>query len=589
MASNEVVLLNAALKERRDQQELDLPEYVTFELFVAEKILRHADLSDEELEAGRVGGGNDAALDGVYTFLGELLLEEDNELFSDEVRASDYAKGQTLTLWLMQAKTANSFTENAVDLLASSLSRLLALAPDEDALQALYSPDILGRIDIFRRAWTKLATRQVKITVHIVYATRGDVGELNSKVRLKGESLVDSVRSLIVGGNVSFDFWGARELWDAHNDAPSYTLRLAFQEQANTGSSLVALVRLTDYVKFLTDDDGSLRRHIFDWNVRDYQGGAVGVNREIAKTLTDDDSPEFWWLNNGVTILCSSDISIVNKTYILEDVQIVNGLQTSHTVFKALQDPAVMEKSGSKALLVRILATNDSAVRDQVIRATNRQTNVPEASLRATEELQRSIESFFLANDWYYDRRKNFYRNAGKRPERIVSIPYLAQAVMAMGLSQPNNSRARPTSLLKKDEDYNRIFSYKVQLETFLWVVQNQKIVDAFLLSDGRITSSERTNLRYHLSMLAVAHMHGDRVRHTSQLNKLATGGGMIEQSALAPLMIDLVEWAREFGADRNFSLDRTAKNADFVKVVLEKAFPAPRTPALFNPDDLLR
>ncbi|MGC5661572.1 AIPR family protein [Micromonospora sp. WMMD723] len=579
MASNEVVLLNAALKERRDQQDLDLPEYVTFELFVAEKILRHSDLSEEELEAGRVGGGNDAALDGVYAFLGDALLEEDNDLLSDETKPSEYAKGQTLTLWLIQAKMANSFTENAIDLLASSLSRLLALAPDEEALQALYSSDILGRIDIFRRAWTKLATRQVKISVHIAYATKGDAGEVNHKVRLKSDQLVATVKDLIVGGDVAFEFWGARELWDAHNDAPSYTLRLAFQEQANTGISLVALVHLADYVKFLTDEDGSLRRHIFDWNVRDYQGGSVGVNREIAKSLVADDSPEFWWLNNGVTILCSSDISIVNKTYILEDVQIVNGLQTSHTVFKAMQDPLVAEKSGRKSILVRILATNDAAVRDQVIRATNRQTNVPEASLRATEELQRNIESYFLSNDWYYDRRKNFYRNAGRRPERIVSIPYLAQAVMAMGLSQPNDSRARPTSLLKKNEEYERIFSSKVNLETFLWLVKNQKVVDSFLLGDGGVSSSERSNLRYHLSMVAVARIHGDRVRHTSQLNKLAQKGDLLERGVVAAEMKNLRQWATDFGQQRSFSLDRTAKNADFVKFVLDNAFP-PAGPA---------
>ncbi|MFI5835025.1 AIPR family protein [Micromonospora sp. NPDC051300] len=574
MASNEVVLLDAALKERREQHETEVPDYVIFERFVAEKVLRHADLSDEEIEAGNIGGNNDAGLDGAYTFLGEALLEEDDDLLSDETKPSDHAKGQTLTLWLIQAKTSNSFTENAIDLLASSLNRLLALAPDENSLQALYSSDILNRVDIFRRAWTKLATRQVKISVHVVYATKGDVNEINSKVRLKADELVATVKELIVGGRVSFDFWGARELWDAHNDAPSYTLRLAFQEQANTGSSLVALVRLSDYVKFLTDEDGSLRRHIFDWNVRDYQGGAIGVNREISRTLTDENAPEFWWLNNGVTILCSADISIVNKTYILEDVQIVNGLQTSHTVFKAMQNPLVAERSGNKAILVRILATNDPAVRDQVIRATNRQTNVPEASLRATEELQRKIESYFASNEWYYDRRKNFYRNVGKKAERIVSIPYLAQAVMAMGLSQPNHSRARPTSLLKKDEDYNRIFSEKVHLATFLWVVRNQKLIDAHLLKASDITSSERSNLKYYLSMLLVARMFGDHVRHTSQLNKIASEDVLIDEKDIAKELDLLRHLAQKFGEPRGFTLDRTAKNAEFASFVLSEAFP---------------
>ncbi|MFJ3191702.1 AIPR family protein [Streptomyces griseoviridis] len=61
---------------------------------------------------------------------------------------------------------------------------------------------------------------------------------------------------------------------------------------------------LRDYLGFICNDDGTLRRHIFDWNVRDYAGG-VEVNREIKESLLDRSAPQFWWLNNGVTITCS--------------------------------------------------------------------------------------------------------------------------------------------------------------------------------------------------------------------------------------------------------------------------------------------
>ena len=58
--------------------------------------------------------------------------------------------------------------------------------------------------------------------------------------------------------------------------------------------------------------------------------------------------------------------------------------------------------------------TADAPTRDQVIRATNRQTAVSDASLRATDDVQRQIENYFLTKGWYYDRRKNFYKNEGK-------------------------------------------------------------------------------------------------------------------------------------------------------------------------------
>ena len=115
---------------------------------------------------------------------------------------------------------------------------------------------------------------------------------------------------------------------------PSYTLELTYRENATSGSSHVALVSMRDYLAFLTDDTGALRRHIFDWNVRDYLG-EVEVNREIQSSLANQDSPDFWWLNNGVTVICSRT-SIVGKTYVLDDVEIVNGLQTSYSIFRTL-------------------------------------------------------------------------------------------------------------------------------------------------------------------------------------------------------------------------------------------------------------
>ena len=82
-----------------------------------------------------------------------------------------------------------------------------------------------------------------------------------------------------------------------------------------------------------------------------------------------------------------------------------------------------------------------------MIRATNSQTKVPDASLPATEAIHRQIEAHFKAHGWFYDRRKNFYKNTGKPGDRIISIGGLGQAGTAIGLSRPNDARARPTTL----------------------------------------------------------------------------------------------------------------------------------------------
>lgn len=474
MASNELVLIDNAFADWRKGLESSVPDDRAFEIFACTHVLRDLDLSADEIDRGVIGGSNDAAIDGVYVLLGDTLLVEDSAELSSDYETARIAKDTPLTLHLVQAKRSTSFSETAIDKVSNSTRRLLDLGESPKDLAELYSPEVLDRIGLFRSALSKFAIRHLRVRIRFHYVTRGDSAEVNAKVEVKSKQLAEQFSKVISGADGKSDLIGTKELWELMSNQPSYTLGLTFTESATSGKSHVALVTLRDYMEFLCDENGALRRHIFDWNVRDYQG-EVEVNKEISRSVIEPSGPEFWWLNNGVTIVCSRN-SIVSKTFSLDDVQVVNGLQTSQTIYQALRDLPPNHGAFDRMVLVRILVTgDDTETRDKVIRATNRQTSVPEASLRATDAVQRKIEAYFHSEGWYYDRRKNYYRNQSKPIARIVGIPLLAQAVMAMGLSEPDNSRARPSSLLKRDADYKRIFNENVPLAVYLWLAQTQR------------------------------------------------------------------------------------------------------------------
>jgi AIPR protein len=219
--------------------------------------------------------------------------------------------------------------------------------------------------------------------------------------------------------------------------------------------------------------------------------------------------------------LCSEATS-AGKAYSLSDIQIVNGLQTSHEIYEALKgskDP----QAENKMLLVKIIVTDDPATRDQVIRATNRQTAVTDASLRATDEVQRQIENYFLTKGWYYDRRKNFYKNDGKDVSKIIGIPFLGAVVTAIGLARPDKSRGKPSSLLKNNDDYRQVFSPAIPLEIYLWAARLQRRVDTYIASeDANATIDQKNNLKFHLSMLIVDELNGGPVKRPQMLRPLA-------------------------------------------------------------------
>ncbi len=255
----------------------------------------------------------------------------------------------------------------------------------------------------------------------------------------------------------------------------------------NTGSAThsgeeryVLLVPLQKYYAFITDDQGNLRRYLFDSNVRDYLG-SVQVNRDIKATLerrTKASDEDFWWLNNGVTILATHAI-VVGKELSLENVQIVNGLQTTATIYEHLSLARAYDDD--RAILVKILLAGDDTTRARIIKATNYQNTVELSSLRGLDKIQQDIEHFLVDRGWYYDRRKNYYKNQGKPAEHIVPMPYLAAAVRAVALRDPATSQRQRSRSLRDDAVYAEVFNPRWDLRVYSASLEITRAVEAVL------------------------------------------------------------------------------------------------------------
>jgi AIPR protein len=219
------------------------------------------------------------------------------------------------------------------------------------------------------------------------------------------------------------------ELITLHRRIKSFSLSLRFLEILSLErASYVLLANIEDYCSFVTNENGNIRRYLFDSNVRDYLG-LNRVNEDILASLSDSNAPDFWWLNNGVTML-SSNANVAGKVIYLDDIQIVNGLQTTESIYRYFQTDGA--QSYNRSLLVKVLVSSDKTIRDRIIRATNNQTAVEFASLRATDKIQRDIEEILERHGWFYERRKNYYRNIGKPPAKFVTPMYLAGGMVTL-------------------------------------------------------------------------------------------------------------------------------------------------------------
>ena len=319
MATNEVILLDNTLRQRKAQIASSLSDSDFFEVFSFEQVLKNYDLSYDELLYGKVGASRDGGIDGFFTFINGELLNEDTEV-------SEIKRGAAVALFLIQAKRSPSFSEAAIDRLNATIADLFNLENDLSDFRTYYDADLIDKADLFRNTYVALLARHPNLSIKYVYASKGSTSNIHPNVHNRVETLIETTERFFPGSKVNFEFFGARELLDASRVEKSYTLQVRFLEHyiSRAEDNYVVLSSLKDYFEFITDENGNLRRYIFESNVRDWQGN-VEVNRDIRKTLESGDDIDFWWLNNGITVL-TSKATIAGRTITLDDVQIVNGL-----------------------------------------------------------------------------------------------------------------------------------------------------------------------------------------------------------------------------------------------------------------------
>lgn len=492
MSTNDRIILDEILKQRHQEVDPNLKQSEFFELFTSEQILKDQDLSYEEIESGLVGEGQDGGIDGFYLLVNGELVQEDPDY-------SYLKKNIDVDLVLIQSKMHEGFQETPIERFNSVSDDILDLSKTLTELEDVYHSSLLENIRRFRELQAQLANRFPNLRLSFFYACRGTIP--NDTVSRKVSKLEKTVNSYFPNCSFSFEFIGAPNLLELARSTPqtTYTLPLAENPISADGQvGFVCLVKLRDFFDFITDENNAFQRNIFEANVRDYQG-RTQVNDDIEQSLKHDNSEDFWWLNNGVTVLASK-ASQGGKALTVEDPQIVNGLQTSTEIFNYWD--SFNTDGDERRILVRVIVPSVPESWDRIIKATNSQTSVQQASLRATDKIHRDIEEYLRPRGLYYDRRKNYYKNEGKPRDRIVGIPHLAQAVMSVVLQRPDTARARPSSLLKTDDTYKQVFNEKYPVQLYYVCAETLKRIETLLKSNNtNLAARNRNNLRFYVLM----------------------------------------------------------------------------------------
>ncbi len=473
-----------------------------FEFYCAQQYLKQYELTDEEIENGIIGGSDDGGCDGMYLFLNSALVTDETLQSLPKMRVFD------LDLYLFQAKNSPGFDETVILKFKTLSENLLTVESKLDKFKGRYSESLCGKVQEFLDLYKKIVTKIRTLKIHFVYASLGS--QISRDIEAQADELRLKCREQFPIAEITVTFVGAETLFDLSRQNPNPYRNLKLQAQpigTLKEQGYVALVRLNDYYNFITDE-GRMLSGLLDSNVRDYQGLTV-VNKAIFDTLEKEEKEEFWWFNNGVTILARGIELVSQIEFRLDDPKIVNGLQTSREVFNYFtKDPDSITRD-TRSVLVRVISTEDEDVRDKIILATNSQTTIPPASLRATDPIHLKIELYCKKKGLYYDRRKNQYRNQGKRLNDIVSIGFMGQCLISLLMQRPDAARARPSTVLADDDAYTKLFNKDFSLEMYYRTARAGRKISELLWKCDWLTRPQRTNIFYYVIYAVCARIIG--------------------------------------------------------------------------------
>lgn len=220
---------------------------------------------------------------------------------------------------------------------------------------------------------------------------------------------------------------------------------------------------------------------LFDKNIREYLGNK-GINKSIYHTLRDkDDRKNFFYYNNGITMICKKIGSICNcnesdsfvKTnphsnvfFSVQSPQIVNGCQTVNSIFEALSsydDDDIETEFKDTFVMLKVLEVDseNEAEKDlakNIVTYNNSQNAINEKNFVAVNQKFIRLQSEF--------EKKGFLLLAKQSDKNQFSIKYKQKGDLA---------KLRGRSLERLDRfglsDLKKLSDLHIPLERLLQVV----------------------------------------------------------------------------------------------------------------------
>lgn len=198
---------------------------------------------------------------------------------------------------------------------------------------------------------------------------------------------------------------------------------------------------------------------LLEKNIRRYLGLVKNrVNESIQETLLGAKRDNFYFYNNGITIVCSqfsyNALQSIDWSVTVDDIQIINGAQSCKTIQQTIAANPSIDYS-QVFVLVRLYELSQQGDASDLVSditiATNSQNPVDLRDLRANDERQKRLELDIKELGYVYKPKKDINIAGGVIPSSVV-----AEAVFTIWREKPHIAKFKRIELFGRF--YEEIF-----------------------------------------------------------------------------------------------------------------------------------
>ncbi len=298
------------------------------------------------------------------------------------------------------------------------------------------------RINLFNHLISKYPQLKEKPTCECYYVTTGN-NNVDENIKSRIETTKSDISDLNLFSTISFTSLGTNDLQKKYRSATEkisfefkFENKILLPDVEQVKQSYIGMLPAKIIINIISINGSELNNTLFYENIRDFQGHNK-VNKGIQNTIESNNPEKFILLNNGITIV-TEKIDTIRNDFTITNFQIVNGCQTCNILFEARE-----HVSDNLFVPVKLIECENTDIVNEIISATNSQTEVKDEDLLAFSDFQKKLEAFYktfeLKEKLYYERRsKQYHKDISIEKIRIVDKVAQIKTFASLFLDKPH-------------------------------------------------------------------------------------------------------------------------------------------------------